>query len=121
MQFDTVLTDCAKVGTYGPCFYFVALRPADTILEEWMRRILLLLLLTPSALLQPDHSADAQPPPGYVSPSAPAPGAPLYAPNAGPSMSPEAFNTNNCGTPDEPKPCPPMPRHPLPYYPANKQ
>jgi hypothetical protein len=27
----------------------------------------------------------------------------------------------NCGTPDEPKPCPPMPRHPLPYYPANKQ
>jgi hypothetical protein len=28
---------------------------------------------------------------------------------------------NNCGTPDEPKPCPPMPRHPLKYYPANKQ
>jgi hypothetical protein len=27
----------------------------------------------------------------------------------------------NCGTPDEPKSCPPMPRHPLPYYPANKQ
>jgi hypothetical protein len=27
----------------------------------------------------------------------------------------------NCGTPDEPKACPPMPRHPLPYYPANKQ
>jgi hypothetical protein len=26
----------------------------------------------------------------------------------------------NCGTPDEPKACPPMPRHPLPYYPANK-
>jgi hypothetical protein len=27
----------------------------------------------------------------------------------------------NCGTPEEPKGCPPMPRHPLPYYPANKQ
>ena len=27
----------------------------------------------------------------------------------------------NCGTPDEPKSCPPLPRHPLPYYPANKQ
>jgi hypothetical protein len=27
----------------------------------------------------------------------------------------------NCGTPDEPKACPPLPRHPLPYYPANKQ
>jgi hypothetical protein len=27
----------------------------------------------------------------------------------------------NCGTPDEPKACPPMPRRPLPYYPANKQ
>jgi hypothetical protein len=27
----------------------------------------------------------------------------------------------NCGTPDEPKSCPPLPRHPLPNYPANKQ
>jgi len=27
----------------------------------------------------------------------------------------------NCGTPDEPKACPPLPRHPLPYYPVNKQ
>ena len=26
----------------------------------------------------------------------------------------------NCGTPDEPKACPPMPRHPLPYHPNNK-
>ena len=29
--------------------------------------------------------------------------------------------TENCGTPDEPKTCPPLPRHPLPYYPANRQ
>jgi hypothetical protein len=27
----------------------------------------------------------------------------------------------NCGTPDEPKPCPPLPRHPLASYPPNKQ
>lgn len=27
----------------------------------------------------------------------------------------------NCGTPDEPKPCPPLPKVPLKYYPANKQ
>lgn len=26
----------------------------------------------------------------------------------------------NCGTPDEFKACPPLPRHPLPYYPANR-
>ena len=30
-------------------------------------------------------------------------------------------DAENCGTPDEPKSCPPLPRHPLPYYPANKQ
>jgi hypothetical protein len=27
----------------------------------------------------------------------------------------------NCGTPDEPKACPPMPRRPLSYYPANRE
>jgi hypothetical protein len=27
----------------------------------------------------------------------------------------------NCGTPEEPKSCPPLPRHSLPNYPANKQ
>jgi hypothetical protein len=26
----------------------------------------------------------------------------------------------NCGTPNEPKACPPLPRHPLPYYPADR-
>ena len=86
-----------------------------------MRRTFQLLLLAVLLGLSLDRSAVAQPPPGYVPPNAPEPGAPLYAPNAGPSMNPEAFNTNNCGTPDEPKPCPPMPRHPLPYYPANRQ
>ena len=31
------------------------------------------------------------------------------------------YGGENCGTPYEPKGCPPLPRHPLPYYPANKQ
>jgi hypothetical protein len=26
----------------------------------------------------------------------------------------------NCGTPDEPKPCPPLPKHNLPYYPGDR-
>ena len=30
-------------------------------------------------------------------------------------------NPENCGTPDEPKACPPLPRHPLAYYPPNRQ
>jgi len=29
-------------------------------------------------------------------------------------------NGENCGTPDEWKACPPLPRHALPYYPPNK-
>jgi len=30
-------------------------------------------------------------------------------------------SSENCGTPDEPKACPPMPRRPLQQYPANKR
>ena len=33
----------------------------------------------------------------------------------------QTSTAENCGTPDEPKPCPPLPRHPLQNYPANKQ
>jgi hypothetical protein len=29
-------------------------------------------------------------------------------------------NPENCGTPDEPRPCPPLPRNPLPYFPPNR-
>jgi hypothetical protein len=32
-----------------------------------------------------------------------------------------APDPENCGTPDEPRPCPPMPRHPLPYFPGSRQ
>lgn len=31
-----------------------------------------------------------------------------------------ASSAENCGTPDEYKACPPLPRRNLPYYPANK-
>jgi len=30
------------------------------------------------------------------------------------------LDPNNCGTPDEPRPCPPLPRNPLPYFPPNR-
>lgn len=30
------------------------------------------------------------------------------------------YSGENCGTPDEPKGCPPLPRHPLPYYPGDR-
>lgn len=52
-----------------------------------------------------------------------APGSMGAPPPAAPPSSQMAGqpDPNNCGTPDEPKPCPPLPRHPLKYYPANKQ
>jgi hypothetical protein len=46
--------------------------------------------------------------------------------NAGPSGGPPAgfvadqLNPTNCGTPDDPKPCGPMPRRALNYYPAGR-
>ena len=49
------------------------------------------------------------------------PNQPPYAQGAEPHHGQQAHNTENCGTPDDPKPCPPMPRVPLKYYPANKQ
>lgn len=30
------------------------------------------------------------------------------------------YGGENCGTPDEPRGCPPLPRHPLPYYPGDR-
>ena len=59
------------------------------------------------------------PPPGYYQPGPPPP--PPYAGGSGPYGGNPAYSTENCGTPDEPKPCPPMPRVPLQYYPANRQ
>jgi hypothetical protein len=81
-----------------------------------MRTILLaatLVAIAPAAFAQmhqgtpqgmPMGDAANQPPPGASSSA--------MAGNNG---------TENCGTPDAFKACPPLPRHPLPYYPANKQ
>ena len=83
-----------------------------------MHRSLLLLSLALGVSCYPYLSVHAQGyPPGYSPPPPPPPqgySAPAYP--AGP-----AYSEENCGTPDEPKPCPPLPRHPLPYYPANRQ
>ena len=39
-----------------------------------------------------------------------------------PGYKTDALNPGNCGTPDTPRPCPPLPKHPLQHYrphPAN--
>jgi hypothetical protein len=43
------------------------------------------------------------------------------ASSANPSRMSGQPDPENCGTPDEPKACPPMPRRPLQHYPANKE
>jgi len=80
-----------------------------------MRQILLafvLLALAPVAVAQ---TGTGTPPATGAMGSSPArPMPPPSRSTAGQSAA------ENCGTPDEFKPCPPLPRHPLPYYPANK-
>jgi hypothetical protein len=86
-----------------------------------MRRLLLLLSLGLFAAWVPHLPAQAQPaPPGVYPPGSPPP-PPPYAQQPSPPPGGAATSAENCGTPDDPKPCPPLPRHPLPYYPANKQ
>jgi hypothetical protein len=80
-----------------------------------MRRIMLV-----TALIAVSPLAYAQSIPG----SNPAPAARYAgAPPASPPMSNWTVrppDPDNCGTPDQPSPCPPMPRHPLPYFPNNR-
>ena len=45
-------------------------------------------------------------------PVAPLPPAPVFA--SGPP------DPDNCGTPTAPEACPPLPRHPLPFYPGDR-
>ena len=74
-----------------------------------MRRTTLLLSLSLLASAYAgQQAAVAQP---YQRPPPPPP---PYAGN-------QATSPENCGTPDEPKPCPPMPRVPLQSYPGNRQ
>ncbi len=92
-----------------------------------MPRLILLLslcLLVTCYSHDPAHAQVSAYPPGYYPPGAPPPppppppsyrGGPAHPYSANP-----AYSGENCGTPDEPKPCPPLPRVPLPYYPANR-
>jgi hypothetical protein len=86
-----------------------------------MRRSLLLLSFSLFAAWFPYSPVQAQPAPPGAYPPGPPPSPPPYASHPGPPPGGAATAGENCGTPDEPKPCPPLPRHPLPYYPANKQ
>jgi hypothetical protein len=52
---------------------------------------------------------------------------PAYEPNYAPQSYAPAYEAaqssyggENCGTPDNFRPCPPLPRHPLPYYPGGR-
>ena len=88
-----------------------------------MRYRLLPLAMFLLASSVPFCTADAQPPPGpppgYAGPPA-GPGGPPPPPRYRMHSDDPAYSTENCGTPDEPRSCPPMPRHPLPYFPENR-
>ena len=99
-----------------------------------MRRILLLVsisLLAGSSAYSPTYAQGYGNPPGYRAPPPPAPytGSKDREPHLGrltpgagdPASGSQMSSSENCGTPDEPKPCPPMPRRPLSHYPNNKQ
>ena len=82
-----------------------------------------IILATALMVLAPIALAQTFPPGGAANPG-PTGGANYYATGpATPSRS--AMNSQpdpeNCGTPDEPKTCPPMPRRPLRTYPENRQ
>ena len=96
-----------------------------------MRSIILagaLIALAPLAVAQTYAPGTAAPPSGTTySPTGSAP--PISAPS-GPrettgdtthaAMNQAQPDPDNCGTPDEPKACPPMPRRALSYYPPNR-
>ena len=85
-----------------------------------MRSIILataLLALAPAAIAQQSYPAGPAGPPG------PPPNSTVTGLHQDDSTVPSqvsAPDPNNCGTPDEPKNCPPMPRRALNYYPPNR-
>jgi len=111
-----------------------------------MRRLRLLTLVPFAAAcipLVPAAFAQAYPPAGYAPNQPPPPSSYANPPpsssyaNPPPSSSynndrmasssgrqstygGQASSSENCGTPDEPKACPPLPRRALPYYPPNR-
>jgi hypothetical protein len=86
-----------------------------------MRRLLLLLPLSLMVTCYTNANVHAQSygaPPSYPPGQQPPP-PPAYRGPPGPYAHNPTPGPENCGTPDEPKPCPPMPRVPLQYFPAN--
>ncbi|HET6196739.1 MAG TPA: hypothetical protein VFE12_13330 [Acetobacteraceae bacterium] len=84
-----------------------------------MRAILLvtaLVALSPAAFAQTGPGTMGGTPP----PNAPGSASMMRSGTAPSTMAGRTVG-ENCGTPDEPKPCPPLPRHPLPSYPASRQ
>ena len=93
--------------------------PAGRLLEELMRYLLILL---PLAVAGCAYSYPVEY--GYNYPAA---GYGYYGPTTTPGYgygsaynTAQATDTENCGTPYVFKACPPMPRRPLAYYPANR-
>ena len=85
-----------------------------------MHRSLLFLSFAMGVSCYAGHSAHAQGyPPSYS--AQPPPASSYSVPSAQASSGRMSSTAENCGTPDEPKPCPPLPRHPLQTYPANRQ
>lgn len=80
-----------------------------------MRRLLPVLLLALCAACWVGQDASAQP--RNAASSASGGGAPASASS---SVGGGAAGRENCGTPDEFRPCPPMPRVPLREYPGNR-
>jgi hypothetical protein len=88
-----------------------------------MRSIILAtaLALAPAiALAQPTSPPPGAPPGSTVSPVAPGNPPPEAVQGNDSARNVAQPDPNNCGTPDEPKACPPIPRHALNYYPQNK-
>ena len=96
-----------------------------------MRTILLattLVALAPFAIAQtyppgsttlgPSHGTTYSP--NGSEPSVSAPDTSRSAMNQAPRGQQAQPDSNNCGTPDEPKACPPLPRRPLAGYPPNR-
>ena len=113
----------ASLSVFRP---FIAGEPARER-DQLMRHIVLtiaMLAAAPAALAQnyPLSQTYSAPPASDTDTGASGP-AMRGQSQSGSSHSgvPTAQNSQeNCGTPDEFKACPPLPRHPLPYYPANR-
>ncbi len=74
-----------------------------------------LLLMLPLAIAACSTDYDGGYAQGYYNPAYS-----RYAYNEGYYGQPDYYGGENCGTPDEPKACPPLPRYPLTYYPGDR-